>query len=461
MTEKIQAYTVMTALILFVCCSTAFSQQTADANANQTTRCILQYFSNLPSQSSHKLISGQWMHFRGSPETPLSEFDTAITSIYNLSSHWVGAIGTNYLREIIWPAYDITNHITVNKPLIDYFKQGGLIHVMVSWKNPWNGGNSNNTGGATNLTDIITSGRPANIAFMQALDSVALGFQQLQDSGVTVIFRPLHEMNGVWFWWGNTPTRTPNDFISVWRFIFHYMTNTKKLHNILWMYSPSAKETGTGAGLKPELYFYPGDSLVDIIGLDVYNDTLDIPNYNSLVAVGKPLGLAEFGPRKATVTDLNNVYDYTTLLNQIKTKYPKLCFWNSYNHFNNGTHWIYYSLSTQNSSRMLNDAWIANRDEIDYSKCLTTGLNENNFQNISFYLFPNPFSTQTVIQSELVLNNAKITIFNSLGQPVSELKNISGQTINLCRDNLPSGCYYLWITQDNKRLASTKIILTD
>ncbi len=358
--------------ILFLYCTSAFSQQTADINANQTSQCILQYLSGLSAQPDNKVISGQWMNYRGLPETPFTEFDTVITALYNQTSEWVGIIGTNYTRFHTAPFYTaIENMNQVNQPLINYSRQNGLIFVMANFKNPWNQTNSNDLTNSSNLLDVVTNGHLANSNFNKELDSLALGFSQLQDSNVTIIFRPFHEMNGNWFWWGSKTSTLPvnSDYTALWNYIFNYLTNVKELHNILWCYAPSARESSVGnPAFKSELFYYPGDSLVDIIGLDIYNDTLDIPNYNSIVALNKPVGIAEFGPRKQTVQNNPNVYDYTILINQIKNKYPSLCYWVSWNHFKNASDWIFYSMATQsNTIGLLTDSWVVNRDEINYT----------------------------------------------------------------------------------------------
>lgn len=90
------------------------------------------------------------------------------------------------------------------------------------------------------------------------------------------------------------------------------------------------------------------------------------------------------------------------------------------------------------------------------------GIIDNYFQvNNYVSLFPNPFSTQTVLQSDNLLLNASLTVDNCLGQTVKQIKNISGQTVVLHRDNLPSGLYFVRLTQDNQVIATKKLIITD
>lgn len=87
-------------------------------------------------------------------------------------------------------------------------------------------------------------------------------------------------------------------------------------------------------------------------------------------------------------------------------------------------------------------------------------LNEIN-SNYSFNCYPNPFSSQMTLQTNNILKNATLTIYNSFGQQVTQIKNISGQTLTLHRDNLSSGLYFLQLTQDNKILTTDKIVITD
>ena len=56
---------------------------------------------------------------------------------------------------------------------------------------------------------------------------------------------------------------------------------------------------------------------------------------------------------------------------------------------------------------------------------------------------------------------AVIYPYNSFGQTVKEIKNISGQTVVLSRDNLPSGLYFVRLTEDSKTLSVDKLVITE
>lgn len=92
--------------------------------------------------------------------------------------------------------------------------------------------------------------------------------------------------------------------------------------------------------------------------------------------------------------------------------------------------------------------------------CSTTGIDENNTEK-DVFIFPNPFSSTTSVQTDNVFKDATLIVYNLHGQQVKQIKNISGQTVTLHRDNLPMGLYFIHLTQDNKTITTDKLIITD
>jgi len=90
----------------------------------------------------------------------------------------------------------------------------------------------------------------------------------------------------------------------------------------------------------------------------------------------------------------------------------------------------------------------------------TTGLSSIS-NSTSIMVYPNPFSGQTTLLSDHFLKNATMTVYNVQGQVVKEIKNISGQTVTLFRDNLTSGLYFIQMTEENKFITADKLIVTD
>jgi hypothetical protein len=74
---------------------------------------------------------------------------------------------------------------------------------------------------------------------------------------------------------------------------------------------------------------------------------------------------------------------------------------------------------------------------------------------------PNPFTSTTTFQSKTFLKNATAIIYNSLGQEVKQIKNISGNTFIIERDNLHAGLYFINLAEGNKIIATEKLVISD
>ncbi|MDO9511935.1 MAG: T9SS type A sorting domain-containing protein [Bacteroidales bacterium] len=91
---------------------------------------------------------------------------------------------------------------------------------------------------------------------------------------------------------------------------------------------------------------------------------------------------------------------------------------------------------------------------------LCSGIEERS-ANREVLVFPNPFSTQTTIQTKFVMKHATLRVFNSFGQIVQQINNITGQEVIMHRNKLPAGCYFLQLVDNNRALASKRIIISD
>ena len=84
---------------------------------------------------------------------------------------------------------------------------------------------------------------------------------------VPFIFRPFHEFDGDFFWWG-APYCTPEQFKTLWQFTVEYLRDDLDVHNILYAYAPDNSYITKAAYLER----YPGDDYVDVLGMDNYGD---------------------------------------------------------------------------------------------------------------------------------------------------------------------------------------------
>lgn len=95
---------------------------------------------------------------------------------------------------------------------------------------------------------------------LRDMDAIATELKKLQDAGVPVIWRPLHEASGGWFWWG---AKGPKPYKSLWRLMFERFTEFHQLKNLIWVWNGQDSD------------WYPGDDVVDIIGEHSYLEPHD------------------------------------------------------------------------------------------------------------------------------------------------------------------------------------------
>lgn len=74
-------------------------------------------------------------------------------------------------------------------------------------------------------------------------------------------------------------------------------------------------------------------------------------------------------------------------------------------------------------------------------------------------IFPNPFETQATVQFDKNLNDANLLLYNMIGQQIKEIKNISGTSYSIQRDDLPSGIYFISLMQDNMLITTKRIVI--
>jgi len=128
---------------------------------------------------------------------------------------------------------------------------------------------------------------PEYALLLRDMDAVAVQLQRLSDAHVTVLWRPLHEAAGGWFWWG---AKGPGPFKQLWRLMHDRLTNVRHLHNLIWVDSSGGSRD-----------WYPGDDMVDVVGVDAYPSDITDPlsaTWDTLTKEyggRKLLALTEFG----------------------------------------------------------------------------------------------------------------------------------------------------------------------
>lgn len=139
--------------------------------------------------------------------------------------------------------------------------------------------------------EVLTKGTRLYNRWAAQVDSVAVYLKKLQDANVPVLWRPYHEMNGNWFWWGGRVGETST--ADLYCQLYDRLVNYHKLNNLVWIWSVDRPSTP----IRKFSNFYPGNEYLDILALDVYGSDFNQAYYDSLVVLskGKPIVLGEVG----------------------------------------------------------------------------------------------------------------------------------------------------------------------
>ncbi|MCM1335022.1 MAG: glycoside hydrolase family 26 protein [Bacteroides sp.] len=154
------------------------------------------------------------------------------------------------------------------------------------------------------LKNAVTPGTAEYEVVVHDIDLIAIELQKLEAAGVPVLWRPLHEASGAWFWWGvaNREIAEGEYYQKLWYMIYDRLENYHKLTNLIWVWNGQNKHTQ----VHPNTY--------DISGIDVYPSSVDHSaqekKYSELQAItddGKMLALSEVGyipdPDEAATTN--------------------------------------------------------------------------------------------------------------------------------------------------------------
>ena len=151
---------------------------------------------------------------------------------------------------------------------IEFHKKGGIVTFCWHWNAPTEYLNStaNSSDGwwggfytQNSKFDIakVMNGQDAKGKKLLDRDikEIAKQLKRLEKAGVPVIWRPLHEASGGWFWWG---AQGPDAYKKLWKYLYKELTNTYGCNNLIWVYNGQSAD------------WYPGDEYVDIVGEDIY-----------------------------------------------------------------------------------------------------------------------------------------------------------------------------------------------
>ncbi|WP_404415845.1 glycosyl hydrolase [Brevundimonas vesicularis] len=178
----------------------------------------------------------------------------------------------------------------VNERAIAWARSGGIVSICWHWGAPGGPPGYEASKADFDLEAGLTPGTPENKAMLRDMDVVADLLKGLRDAGVPVLWRPLHEFSGQWFWWGR---HGAEGFKALWLLMQDRFTQLHRLDNLIWVLG--------WAGQNVDPAFYPGRAHVDIVGADIYveDDGNLAPMFAQVKAIvgnSVPICLHENGP---------------------------------------------------------------------------------------------------------------------------------------------------------------------
>ena len=354
---------ILIGIILLIRCGSKSDQNklsktpeiSINPNANKDVNKVLSYLINLPSKTEKKVISGQNC-CHGNEITRC--FGAYVDKLHEATGFWPGMIGVDYEYTYRFTPEQLSE---CNKSLIDYWNKGGLITINWAPHNPWTDKGTRDQS-EVRIEELYDPDSPTFNKWYAELDRIATGLEELQKAGVVVLWRPMQEMNGSWFWWGSKSSPdNPEHYKKVFRDMFNYFTYEKKLNNLIWVYS-IAVHCGRES-MKDPSYYYPGDEYVDIVGTNVYeSEGYKICDYEAIKAIGKPVALTECGPDHSK---MDGTFDNTLMLKAIKDHAQDIIYWTTWHDWPD--HYV-SMVSNQNAKKLLEDPWVITRDEIGWKQ---------------------------------------------------------------------------------------------
>ena len=162
------------------------------------------------------------------------------------------------------------------------------------------------------ISRALTEGTWENDVLLADIKLIAEKFQMLEDAGVPCLFRPLHEAEGAWFWWG---AEGAEYCVELYRLLYEKLTNEYGLNNIIWEWTSSTFVTSAD--------WYPGDDVVDIVSYDKYNATNYTGNLSSIPSTFYSLVASTDGEKMVAMSENDTI---PSLDNLVKDKAAWLYF---------------------------------------------------------------------------------------------------------------------------------------
>ncbi len=331
--------------------------------------------------------------------------------VYQHTAKWPAMNGFDYIHHPFsskggWIDYTNISEIT------SWNNEGGIVAIMWHWNVPANqtGQYSFYWGTESDKTtfDVRKIFQPESSEYklmIKDIDQIAAYLKLLKDAKIPILWRPLHEAGGMWFWWG----RDADACNELWRVMYRRFQEAG-LDNLIWVWTQSS---AWGKPYSDGYRWYPGDEYVDIVSIDVYNNNNAANIYTSCYKF-----LHDYSPSKfVALTECGNV-PYISQQWNAGAKWLFFMPWYDYGRTNNPTS--------------------ADFKSADHSSCNAVWWKE---------AFSNDFVMTRDDMKELRQNVSGITpvVFRGSAEGIYDLngRQIQRSTFNVQRSTLKKGLYII------------------
>lgn len=338
------------------------------SGATAAVQSILLGMALLPSRPANRVLAGQHITGATSLGGVPGEFASNVTALFNQTGKWPALLSMQY--EGADTSIGPLQIDAVNAMAKSWQGDGGLVLIKYQPFDPWTLAQSGVAGQPqVDLVGLLdpAAGDPAklvantaaNLNWMNWLDQIATGLDELQQAGIVVLWRPNSEMNNGSHWHSRQP-REP--WIAVWRHMHEYLSTTRGLKNLIWVYEGDA----VAHAVVPADYYYPGDDVVDFMGHNFYDDDWVLPYNVELVfrRYPKVYGFPQAG--SASIRD--GTWDNRLMIEGIRRSMPRaslFCTWNDF--YTGGNVFTARSMVGQSfAAELLADPWVVTRAELGW-----------------------------------------------------------------------------------------------
>jgi mannan endo-1,4-beta-mannosidase len=323
----------------------------SDPAATDEARKLLAWLTALPQRDALRVVSGQ--QITSDARQDYGRLFDGMGQKFGRRPAMVGVSFDGYWSQETVPV------------LVEHWRAGGLVTMDMHRPNPFlptvdpESYRIASAAAKPDLRALLADAQPSPARDRWRADLQQLGdvMQELSEAGVVVIFRPLHEANGLWFWWGHDQKTQQSASVELYRDIYAYLTGTRKLHNVLWAYSPGRPWDA------PRMKYYPGDDVIDIVGPTVYENVLRFGvdgqpgDISDLTSTQRPIGLLETG----SAEPYDGSWDAAGIIERIRGQYPQLTMFNCWH----GWQGVRMSLvDVSRVDQLMNDPWVISLENI-------------------------------------------------------------------------------------------------